>query len=87
MFNANTSLLAGAMSRAQLEEALNRAQQAYIELLSGAKGVSFSYAQGDGTRSVTYQQTDIGTLMGLIQLLQAQLGIVKRPRRAIRFRY
>ncbi|EOV4146706.1 gpW family head-tail joining protein [Yersinia enterocolitica] len=87
MFNANTSLLAGAMSRAQLEEALNRAQQAYIELSSGVKGVSFSYAQGDGTRSVTYQQTDIGTLMGLIQLLQAQLGIVKRPRRAIRFRY
>lgn len=87
MFNANTSLLAGAMSRAQLEEALNRAQQAYIELSSGVKGVSFSYAQGDGTRSVTYQQTDIGTLMGLIQFLQAQLGIVKRPRRAIRFRY
>ena len=87
MFNANTSLLAGAMSRAQLEEALNRAQQAYIELSSGAKGVSFSYAQGDGTRSVTYQQTDIETLMGLIQLLQAQLDIVKRPRRAIRFRY
>lgn len=87
MFNANTSLLAGAMSRAQLEEALNRAQQAYIELSTGAKGVSFSYAQGDGTRSVSYQPTDIGTLMGLIQLLQAQLGIVKRPRRAIRFRY
>lgn len=87
MFNANTSLLAGAMSRAQLEEALNQAQQAYIELSSGAKGVSFSYAQGDGTRSVTYQQTDIGTLMGLIQLLQAQLGVVKRPRRALRFRY
>ncbi|AVX38684.1 MULTISPECIES: gpW family head-tail joining protein [Yersinia] len=87
MFNANTSLLAGAMSRVQLEEALNRAQQAYIELSSGAKGVSFSYAQGDGTRSVTYQQTDIGTLMGLIQLLQAQLGVVKRPRRALRFRY
>lgn len=87
MFNANTSLLAGAMSRAQLEEALNRAQQAYIELSSGAKGVSFSYVQGDGTRSVTYQQTDIGTLMGLIQLLQAQLGVVKHPRRALRFRY
>ncbi|CRE61797.1 MULTISPECIES: gpW family head-tail joining protein [Yersinia] len=87
MFHANTSLLAGAMSRAQLQEALNRAQQAYIELSTGAKGVSFSYAQGDGTRSVTYQPTDIGQLMGLIQLLQAQLGIVKHPRRALRFRY
>lgn len=87
LFNKNTSLLAGAMTRTQLQDALTRAQQAYIELSSGAKGVSFSYAQGDGTRSVTYQQTDIGTLMGLIQLLQAQLGVVKRPRRALRFRY
>lgn len=87
MFNAKTSLLAGAMSRAQLQEALNRAQQAYIELSTGSKGVSFSYAQGDGTRSVTYQQTDIGQLMGLIQLLQTQLGIVPRTRRALRFRY
>ncbi|EKN5072683.1 TPA: gpW family head-tail joining protein [Yersinia enterocolitica] len=87
MFHANTSLLAGGMSRAQLQEALNRAQQAYIELSTGSKGVSFSYAQGGGTRSVTYQPTDIGQLMGLIQLLQAQLGIVKHPRRALRFRY
>ncbi|MEC5343669.1 gpW family head-tail joining protein [Brenneria populi] len=87
MFDPNSSLLAGAMTRAQLLAALTTAQQAYIELSSGAKGVSFSYAQGDGTRSVTYQQTDIGQLMSLIQLLQAQLGIVKRPRRTLRFRY
>ncbi|MDA5499775.1 gpW family head-tail joining protein [Yersinia aleksiciae] len=87
MFNANTSLLAGTMTRAQLEAALNQAQQAYIELSAGSKGVSFSYAQGDGTRSVTYLQTNIGQLMGLIQLLQAQLGVVPRPRRALRPRY
>lgn len=87
MFDPNSSLLAGAMTRSQLLTALTAAQQAYIELSSGAKGVSFSYAQGDGTRSVSYQQTDIGQLMNLIQLLQAQLGIVKRPRRTLRFRY
>ncbi|EHD21312.1 MULTISPECIES: gpW family head-tail joining protein [Brenneria] len=87
MFDPNSSLLAGAMTRGQLLAALTAAQQAYIELSSGAKGVSFSYAQGDGTRSVSYQQTDIGQLMSLIQLLQAQLGIVKRPRRTLRFRY
>lgn len=87
MFDPNSSLLAGAMTRAQLLAALTAAQQAYIELSSGAKGVSFSYAQGDGTRSVTYQKTDIGQLMNLIQLLQAQLGIVGRPRRTLRFRY
>ncbi|WHU82988.1 gpW family head-tail joining protein [Pantoea agglomerans pv. betae] len=87
MFNPNSSLLAGAMTRAQLQEALTAAQQAYLELSTGSKGVSFSYTQGDGTRSVSYQQTDMGQLMALIQLLQAQLGIVKRPRKTLRFRY
>lgn len=87
MFNPQTSLLAGAMTRAQLKEALASAQQAYLELSTGSKGVSFSYTQGDGTRSVSYQQTDMGQLMALIQLLQAQLGIVKRPRKTLRFRY
>lgn len=87
MFNPQTSLLAGAMTRAQLQEALTAAQQAYLELSAGSKGVSFSYTQGDGTRSVSYQQTDMGQLMALIQLLQAQLGIVKRPRKTLRFRY
>jgi hypothetical protein len=87
MFDPNSSLLAGALTSDQLTAALTAAQQAYLELASGAKGVSFSYAQGDGTRSVSYQQTDIGQLTALIQLLQAQLGIVRRPRRALRFRY
>lgn len=87
MFNPQTSLLAGAMTRAQLQEALTAAQHAYLELSTGSKGVSFSYTQGDGTRSVSYQQTDMGKLMALIQLLQAQLGIVKRPRKTLRFRY
>ncbi|CAI1576723.1 gpW [Serratia proteamaculans] len=87
MFNPNSSLLAGAMTRDQLQAALTSAQQAYLELSTGTKGVSFSYTQGDGTRSVSYQQTDIGQLMALIQLLQAQLGIVSRPRRALGFRY
>lgn len=87
MFKPNSSLLAGAMTRDQLQAALTSAQQAYIELSTGAKGVSFSYTQGDGTRSVSYQQTDIGQLTALIQLLQAQLGIVKRPRVTLRFRY
>ncbi|QII37503.1 phage head-tail adapter protein [Rouxiella badensis] len=87
MFNPNSSLLAGAMTRDQLQAALTSAQQAYIELSTGAKGVSFSYTQGDGTRSVAYQQTDIGQLTALIQLLQAQLGIVQRSRRTLRFRY
>lgn len=86
MFRPNNSVLAG-MTNAQLKEALKVAQDAYVNLMTGQQGVSFSYAQGDGTRSVTYQQTSLPQLMAFIQLLQAQLGIVPRPRRPIRFRY
>ncbi|WP_048796186.1 gpW family head-tail joining protein [Serratia marcescens] len=86
MFRPNNSVLAG-MSNAQLQDALNAAQAAYVNLMTGQQGVSFSYAQGDGTRSVTYQQTSLPQLMAFIQLLQAQLGIVTRPRRPIRFRF
>ncbi|ECI4646671.1 phage head-tail adapter protein [Salmonella enterica subsp. salamae] len=87
MFKPENSLLAGSMTRAQLLDALTAAQQAYMELSAGAKGVSFSYTQGDGTRSVTYLPAELPHLMSLIQLLQAQLGIVRKPRRALRFRY
>ncbi|ALR75830.1 phage head-tail adapter protein [Escherichia coli] len=86
MFNRNTSLLAG-MSDEQLRAALAKAQQAYIDLATGSHGVSFSYSQGDGTRSVSYQQSTLADLLALIQLLQAQLGIVVRPRKPVRFRF
>lgn len=86
MFNRNTSLLAG-MSDEQLRAALDKAQQAYIDLATGSHGVSFSYSQGDGTRSVSYQQSTLADLLALIQLLRAQLGIVVRPRKPVRFRF
>ncbi|ENN8377960.1 phage head-tail adapter protein [Providencia rettgeri] len=78
------TLLTG-MSQEQLKQALNQAQQAYIDLSTGAKGVSFSYTQGDGTRSVSYQQTSLGDLLALIQTIQSMLGISRR--RPIRVRY
>ena len=87
MFNRNTSLLAGSMTDEQLRDALQKAQQAYIDLTTGIRGVSFSYSQGDGTRSVSYQQSSLADLLALIQLLQAQLGIVARPRKPVRFRF
>ncbi|ELN0130416.1 phage head-tail adapter protein [Raoultella planticola] len=87
MFNRNTSLLAGSMTDEQLRYALQKAQQAYIDLTTGSRGVSFSYSQGDGTRSVSYQQSSLADLLALIQLLQAQLGIVARPRKPVRFRF
>ena len=87
MFNRNTSLLAGGMTDEQLRDALQKAQQAYIDLTTGSRGVSFSYTQGDVTRSVSYQQSSLADLLALIQLLQAQLGIVARPRKPVRFRF
>ena len=87
MFNRNTSLLAGSMTDEQLRDALQKAQQAYIDLTTGSRGVSFSSSQGDGTRSVSYQQSSLADLLALIQLLQAQLGVVARPRKPVRFRF
>ena len=87
MFNRNTSLLAGSMTDEQLRDALQKGLAAYIDLTTGSRGVSFSYSQGDGTRSVSYQQSSLADLLALIQLLQAQLGIVARPRKPVRFRF
>lgn len=85
-FDPSRSLLAG-MPTSALQVQLNKLQQAYLDLSSGTKGESFSYTQGDGAKSVTYTRANIGDLVQAIQLLQQQLGIVDRPRRAIRLRY
>lgn len=82
-FNPATSLLAGRPT-AQLQQDLANAQQAYIDLMTGSKGESYSYTQGDGTKSVTYTRANVAQLASMIQLLQAQLGIVARPRNPIR---
>ena len=84
MWNSNTSILAG-RSPAQLQADLAAAQQAYIDLSTGAKGESFSYTQGDGAKSVTYTRANLPALVALIRELQAQLGLIRRPRRPIRF--
>lgn len=76
-------LLAG-RSNAQLQADLSAAQQAYLELSSGTKVVTVSYAQGAGSRSVTYQAADMGALQNVIRTLQQQLGIITRVRRPIR---
>lgn len=81
-FDPSTSILAG-MDTSTLQSRLAQAQQAYMDLSTGAKGESFSYTQGDGAKAVTYTKADLGALTQLIRLLQAQLGIIERPRRAI----
>jgi len=82
-FNPATSLLAG-RPKAALEADLAVAQQAYIDLQSGAKVINVSYAQGSGSRAVTYTQASIADVQMLIRSLQLQLGIVQRARRPIR---
>lgn len=82
-FNASSSLLAG-MPTDQLRKNLADAQQAYVDLSTGSKGESYAYTQGDGSKSVTYTRGNLAHLAALIQTLQAQLGIVARPRNPIR---
>lgn len=82
-FNAANSLLAG-MTTAQLQAALASAQAAYIALSTGSKGESFSYTQGDGSKSVTYTRVSLPQLANMIKLLQSQLGIVTRARNPMR---
>ena len=86
MYNRSTSIFAG-MQTSALQAALANAQQAYLDLSTGAKGESFSYTQGDGARAVTYTRANIADLVMLIKQLQAQLGIVNQPRRPMRFRF
>lgn len=82
-YNPNTSIFAG-MSKEQLQAYLASCQQAYIELQSGAKVASVSYAQGDGSRAVTYTQANATGLASLIKQLQQQLGIAGVRRKALR---
>jgi hypothetical protein len=85
MIDTSSGILAG-MSEAQLRAALATAQKAYIDLQIGQKVVSVSYAQGNGSRSITYQPTDLPQVTALIQAIQRQLGIGS-SRRAVRFIY
>lgn len=71
------------MTQQQLQTALTNAQSAYVQLMSGARGVTFSYSQGDGSKSVTYDRVEggIAQLRFFIEQLQIALGNACRPRR------
>lgn len=86
MYDPNTSPLAG-MSEPQLRAALSTAQTAYTQLMSGTRGVEFSYAQGDGSKSVKYDQLDLQQLLQFINMLKLQLGMPVQRRRPVQFRY
>lgn len=75
------------MDLVALRQSLADAQQVYLQLMSGNQGESYSYTQGDGTRSTTFTRANISDLTAAIQLMQAQLGIVDSPRRANRITF
>lgn len=78
------SIFAG-MPADQLRTALSAAQLALIELQSGRAYTSLSYAQGDGSKSVTQRVTSVAECTALIAQLQSALGIrgARRPMRII----
>ncbi len=77
-------LFAG-MPRESLERALADAQHAYLALSTGSKYESVSFAQGDGSKSVTYTRANLAQLTMLIKTLQAHLGWIPRARAPLRF--
>lgn len=85
-FDPSRSLLAG-MDDGVLRQRLAQMQQDYLDLSSGRKAQSGSYAQGDGSKAVTYTQANIGQLVMAIRQLQAQLGIIPSARGALRPRF
>ena len=69
---------------ATLDSWLATAQQAYADLQSGAKVVSASYSQGDGSKTVTYNMTSMANLQAWIGQLQRALGMPHQVRRPMR---
>jgi hypothetical protein len=72
------------MTQQQLTAALISAQTALVELQTGGRAVTMSYAQGDGSKSITRKMGTVAECAALIRQLQIALGIA-RPRRAARF--
>jgi hypothetical protein len=67
-----TSILDG-VSVVALQTRLASMQQAYLDLTSGAKVEVASYAQGDGSKSVTYSRANIAALTQAILTVQSQI--------------
>lgn len=81
-FNPSTSTLAG-VSTATLQTWLANAQQAMADLMSGGKVVSITITGAGQHREVTYTRAELGQLTAWIKLLQAQLGLIRAPRRGL----
>lgn len=70
-----TSILDG-VDITTLQARLASLQQAYLDLTSGGKLETAAYAQGDGTRSVTYTRANIAQLTQTILTVQKQIDLL-----------
>ncbi|GBQ23114.1 hypothetical protein AA12717_1396 [Gluconacetobacter sacchari DSM 12717] len=71
------------MTEAQVTAARNGAQQALIQLMSGKRPQSVNYAQGDGSRGVSFAAATQAELRQNIREFNILLGVAA-PRRAMR---
>jgi hypothetical protein len=63
------------VSLAELRSRLSALQSACLDLQAGKQVATATYVQGDGTKSVTYRQTDVGALTQAIISVQTQIDI------------
>lgn len=75
-----TSILDG-IDVTVLQARLDQMQQAYLDLTSGARGESYSYTQGDGSKSVTYTRSNIADLTQAIITVQSQIDLLTTGQR------
>lgn len=75
------------VDQATLQQWLTDAQNAQQQLVLGRNVQVASYAQGAGTKSITYTPADLPALTQRINKLAQALGLVQCARRAIGFRF
>lgn len=74
-----TSILDG-IDVATLQARLTQMQTDYLDLMSGRKVEVAGYAQGDGTKSVTFTKANIGAMVQAIIGLQSQIDTLTGQR-------
>ena len=80
----NQSYALDGISLTDLQAMLSAAQTALGALMSGQKVVPVSYAQGDGSKSVTYQQASLPNLRMWIAEIQMAIGRLTGQRVIVR---
>jgi hypothetical protein len=63
------------MLPAQLAAQRSKLQEVLLSLAAGEKAVTVAYAQGTGSRSVTFTPADENRIRGLIRQMNSALGV------------